>query len=165
MKTGKQEISSLQCNIEQTKTKQTLLSSNNNCSEDEHKERERNVFRYWTICRCSYSRCSFVCLEFIVPLENFTFIWRRHICRWRAADFDLCSALIASDQFFNSLACQMYTYSNTRHPFILVISEDPLHAHLTLTTCKRFVATRSQTPIFRISKKRSTNCTTMVCLC
>ena len=37
----------------------------------------------------------------IFPLENFSFIWRRHNCR--AANFDLCSALMAMKQwgFFN----------------------------------------------------------------
>ena len=29
----------------------------------------------------------FVCLEFFVPLENFSLIWKRHHCRWRAANF------------------------------------------------------------------------------
>ena len=39
----------------------------------------------------------------IVPLENFSIIWRRHHCRWRVANFDLCSALMAIEQwgFFN----------------------------------------------------------------
>ena len=42
-------------------------------------------------------------MDFIVPLENFSLIWRRHHCRWRAASFDLCSALMAIEQwgFFN----------------------------------------------------------------
>ena len=45
----------------------------------------------------------FVSLVFIVQLENFSLIWRRHHCRWRAANFDLCSALMAIEQcgFFN----------------------------------------------------------------
>ena len=46
----------------------------------------------------------FVCVEFIVPLERiFSLIWRRHYCRWWAANFDLCSALVAIEQwgFFN----------------------------------------------------------------
>ena len=49
------------------------------------------------------SFCLLICLWFIVPLENFSLIWRRHHCRWRAANFDLCSALIAVEQwgFFN----------------------------------------------------------------
>ena len=43
--------------------------------------------------------CLFVCLEFCVPLENFLLIWRRHHCRWRAANFDQCSALPAIEQW------------------------------------------------------------------
>ena len=39
----------------------------------------------------------FVCL--FVPLENFSLIWRRHHCRRRAANFDLCSALMAIEQW------------------------------------------------------------------
>ena len=41
----------------------------------------------------------FVCLEFIVPLENFSLIWRRHHYRWRAEIFYLCSALMAIEQW------------------------------------------------------------------
>ena len=38
----------------------------------------------------------FVCFfGLIVPLENFSLIWRRHHYRWRASNFDLCSALMA----------------------------------------------------------------------
>ena len=43
--------------------------------------------------------CLFVCLWFIVPLENFSLIWRRPHYRWRAANFDLCSALMAIEQW------------------------------------------------------------------
>ena len=50
----------------------------------------------------------FVCLGFIVPLENFSFIWRRHHYWWRAAN--LCSALKTIEQrgFFG-----VPNYSNT----------------------------------------------------
>jgi hypothetical protein len=37
-------------------------------------------------------------LRFYVPLKNFSLIWRRHHCRWRAANFGLCSALRAFEQ-------------------------------------------------------------------
>ena len=40
----------------------------------------------------------FVCLEFFVPFEKFSLIWKGHHCRWRAANFDLCSALLAIEQ-------------------------------------------------------------------
>ena len=36
---------------------------------------------------------------FFVQLDNFSLIWRHHNCRWRAANFDLCSALVAIDQW------------------------------------------------------------------
>ena len=39
-----------------------------------------------------------VCLEFFVPLGNFSLIWRRHLYRWRAANVDLCLALMAIEQ-------------------------------------------------------------------
>ena len=47
----------------------------------------------------------FVCLGFIVPLKNFSLIWRRHHYRWRAEMFDLCSAIMAIEQwgFFSML--------------------------------------------------------------
>ena len=41
----------------------------------------------------------FVCLGFFVPLENFSFIWRHHHCRWSAANFDLGTALMAIEQW------------------------------------------------------------------
>ena len=40
-----------------------------------------------------------VCLGFFVPLENLSLIWRRHHCRWRAANFDLCSAHMVIEQW------------------------------------------------------------------
>ena len=46
-----------------------------------------------------YSLYGFFCLGFIVPLENFSLIWRRHYYRWRAAKLDLCSALMAIEQW------------------------------------------------------------------
>ena len=47
----------------------------------------------------SWFVCLFVCLEIFVPLENFSFIWRSHHCRWRAANFLLCSALMDLEQW------------------------------------------------------------------
>ena len=37
------------------------------------------------------------------PFGNFLLIWKRQHCQWRAANFDLCSALMAIEQwgFFN----------------------------------------------------------------
>ena len=41
----------------------------------------------------------FVCLGVFVSLENFPLIRRRYLYRWRAANFDLCSALMAIEQW------------------------------------------------------------------
>ena len=43
--------------------------------------------------------CLFVCLVFFVPLEYFQLIRRRHHCRWRVANFDLCLALLTIEQW------------------------------------------------------------------
>ena len=71
--------------------------------------------------------CLFV--VFFIPLEKFSnlLIWRRHHCRWWAANFDLCSALMAWSSE-GSLAC--HTYYDTGHPLSMVISEDPWHSFL-----------------------------------
>ena len=41
----------------------------------------------------------FVCVGFTIPLENFSLIRRRHHYRRRAANFDLCSALMVIEQW------------------------------------------------------------------
>ena len=47
--------------------------------------------------------CLFVCLFVCRPTWKFLLIWRHHHCRWRAANFDLCSTLMTFEQwgFFN----------------------------------------------------------------
>ena len=50
----------------------------------------------------------FVCLEFIIPLENFSLIWTHHHCRWRAANIVLCSALMAIMSSEGSLTCHTH---------------------------------------------------------
>ena len=72
--------------------------------------------------------CLFVCLECIIPLESFSLIWRRHNCRWRAANFDLYARHSWPLSSEGSLTC--HTYYDTGLPFIMVISEDPWHSHL-----------------------------------
>ena len=73
------------------------------------------------------SVCLFVCLGVYRPTREFFIIWRRHHYRWRIAHFDVYSALMAMEHwgFF-----RCYTYCDTGHPFIMVISEDPWHSHL-----------------------------------
>ena len=41
----------------------------------------------------------FVCLDYFIPVDNFSLLWRRPHCRWRAVNFDLCSALMAIEQW------------------------------------------------------------------
>ena len=78
----------------------------------------------------------FVCLEFFVPLENFSLICRRHHCRIRAVNFDLCSVLMAIKKW-EFFIISVPVAAVTRYPFIMVISEDPWHSHLlpVVTTC------------------------------
>ena len=61
----------------------------------------RNHYKFTSsgVARFYCPSCLFVCLLFFVPLENFSLIWRSHHCRWRAANFDLCSALMAIEQW------------------------------------------------------------------
>ena len=40
-----------------------------------------------------------VCLGFFVPLENFSLKGKNYHCRWKAANFDLWSALMAIEQW------------------------------------------------------------------
>ena len=41
----------------------------------------------------------FVCFGVFIPLENFSFIWRRHQYQWRAANNNLRSALMTIKQW------------------------------------------------------------------
>ena len=70
-------------------------------------------------------------IVYIHKQTNLLLIWRRHHYRWRHANFDLCSALVVIEQW-GSLTC--HGFCDTRHPFIMVISEDPWHSHF----CRAF---------------------------
>ena len=63
-----------------------------------------SICKYKIVVLCkSVHDCLFVYLGFFVSLENFSLLWRRHHCRWRASNFELCLALMAIEQwgFFN----------------------------------------------------------------
>ena len=63
-----------------------------------------------------------VCLEFIVPLENFSLHYR-----WRAANFDLGSALNVFEQWgFFSVPHLLWHGTS----YYMGISQDPWHSHL-----------------------------------
>ena len=72
--------------------------------------------------------CLFVCLGIFVLLENYSIIWRHNHYRWRAANVDLYSALMAIQKWgvFNV----QHLYSYTGHPLIMAISKDLWHSYL-----------------------------------
>ena len=96
----------------------------------------------------------FVCLGFFVPLENFSLIWRRHHCRWRAANFDLCSALMAIEQWgFFSFPHLLWHgafvhYGHHRGPMTLT----PIADRLTVELSYLFVRLRS-TPNLPLARR------------
>ena len=64
-----------------------------------------------------------VCLGFIIPHENCSLIWRRHHYRWRAENFNLCSALIANEQWgFLNLPHLLWHWASA---FKMIFSENP----------------------------------------
>ena len=67
----------------------------------EHSTFNMPVERSYQLChhRGLFPLILFVCLGFFVPLENFSLILRRHHYRRRAANFDLCSALMTIEQW------------------------------------------------------------------
>ena len=72
------------------------------------------------------------------PTQNFSLIWRRNYDWWRAANFDLCSALMAIEQwgFFNvrNLLRHGHTVYNghLRGPVTLAHVAEPLAVELSL---------------------------------
>ena len=50
-----------------------------------------NSISSWNFCLLVFG--------FIISLENCSLIWRRHHCRYRAANFNLCSALMVIEQW------------------------------------------------------------------
>ena len=110
-------------------------------------EKPRSEFRIlWNHC-CSWVGWLVGCMEFIVLLENFSLIWRRHHCRWRAAHFDLCSALLVIEQwgFFympHPLRHGPTVYNgHLRGPVTLTPNAERLAVELSLPVRLRSVAT------------------------
>ena len=71
----------------------------------------------------SQMRISTICFICLIPLENFSLIWKRHHYQWRA--YSRHSWPLSSE---GSLAC--HTFCDTGHPFIRVFSEDPWHSYI-----------------------------------
>ena len=99
----------------------------------------KELSKCWLI-RCLFV-CLFVCLGFIVPLENFSLVCRHHHYRWRSANFDLCSALMAIEQWgFFSV------------PYLLWHGESVYYGHLrgpvTLKPIAERLAVELSLPVF-----------------
>ena len=74
-----------------------------------------------------------------VPLQNFSLMWRRHHYRWRAANFNLCLALMAIEQwtFFSMLHLLWHRTSvyngHLQGPVTLTPISERLAVNLSLT--------------------------------
>ena len=79
--------------------------------------------------------CLFV-LGFIVPLENFPLIWRRHHYRWRLQIFLTYTRHSWPLSSEGSSAC--HTYCDTGHPFIMDNSLSSPRTRDTHTYCRAF---------------------------
>ena len=81
----------------------------------------------------------FVCLWFIIALEKLSLIWRRHHCRWRTANFDLCSPLMTIEQWgFFSVPDLLWYWASVyngyfRGPVTLTPFAESLAEELSLT--------------------------------
>ena len=97
----------------------------------------------------------FICLcEFIVPLENFSLIWRGHHCRWRAANFDCthghCNCAV------RVLLCATSNVTRT-YPLKWSSPRTRYRAFGSGASCFSSVATGDRNPISRMRGERSTS--------
>ena len=95
----------------------------------------------------SYTILFYVCLGIFFPFENFSLIWRHHHCWWRAANFDLCLALMAIEQwgFFSMphlLLHRAYVYNGH------------LQGLVTLTPIAQRLAVELSQPVFDLGPSR-----------
>ena len=127
-----------------------------------------NLNASWLFVNCLASRsrifhsfvclliCLFVCfcLGFIVPLENFSLIWRGHHCRWRAANFDCthghCNCAV------RVLLCATSNVTRT-YPLKWSSPRTRYRAFGSGASCFSSVATGDRNPISRMRGERSTS--------
>ena len=81
----------------------------------------------------------FVCLGFFFPLENFSLIWGRHHCRWRAANFELCLALMTVSVRFLSVQHLLWQGAS--------VYNGPLWGPMTLTLIAERLAVELSLPV------------------
>ena len=88
----------------------------------------------------------FYCLyvwNFSSHLRNLSLIWRLHLCRLRAANFDLCSALITIEQWgFLSMPHLLWNGAS--------FYNGHLHGPVTLTPIVKYLAVKLSLPVIRL---------------
>ena len=119
---------------------------------------------YMTRWQTFFDSYRFFLLKFIVPLEKFSLIWRHHHCRWRAAYFDLCSALMVIEHwgFFNVPHPLRHGptayYGHLRGPVTRTHVAERLAVELSVPVLRLgSVATGDRTQISRMRGERSTS--------
>ena len=70
--------------------------------------------------------CLFVCLKFFASLEKYSLIWR--FFSWRHLKGCKLWHMLGTNGHWAVRV--LYTDFDKRHPFIIVISEDPWHSHV-----------------------------------
>ena len=93
-------------------------------------------------CRTMFDEYKSKCLVYNAPVKNFSLIWRRHHYRWRAANFDLCSALMVIEQWgFIRVSHQLWRSASLYNGHLRrSVTLTPIVEHLASTTlfCKTF---------------------------
>ena len=129
--------------VESTRVKQKIRRQR--CCWAQNVSKNSNLMHYKILSAfvfCFVVVVVIIYLELIVPLGNFSLIWRRHHCRWRAANFDLCSALMAIEQ---------WRFFNVPHPLRhgLTLYNGHLRGPVTLTpVAERRLAVELSLPVF-----------------
>ena len=83
----------------------------------------------------------FVCLGFIIPVDNFSHIWNIHHCRWRVAIFDLCLALMIIEEL-GFLIVQHLLWQGTS------VYNGHIRGPMTLTPIAERLAVELSLPVF-----------------
>ena len=99
----------------------------------------------------------FLCLGFIVPLENCSHIWRRHHYRWRAANFDLCSVLMSIEQWgFISVPHLLWHEASIYYGYLRgPVTLTPIAERLAVKLCHYLSRLGFEHPTFRLRGQRS----------
>ena len=137
-----------------------------------------SLLKFCYILKRNLSNKQFVfigfCLSFclLVPLENSPLIWRRHYCPWRAANFDVWSALMSIEHwwFFSvprllRQGASVYN-GHLRGPLPFAPNVELMAVEISLPTLTTSsVAAGIQLPILFCGANALTHCTTVAPFC